>query len=160
MERYIVFRSRSSISQPASIATRSFELRDVRKHLACGVCRQYVYPDIAIVCAHVTEALFAGELLAQLAAAGHCLPTIVITGQGDIAMAVRAMRAGAVDLNEKPADPSTLLACVNRALRQAASPAERSSWRHAAAVRVAGLTNRGDGSGRGGLCEQGYLSAP
>ena len=66
------------------------------------------------------------ELLAQLAAAGHSLPAIVITGQGDIAMAVQAMRAGAVDFIEKPIDSSALLACVNRALRQAASPAERS----------------------------------
>jgi two-component system CheB/CheR fusion protein len=82
------------------------------------------------------------ELLAQLAAAGHSLPTIVITGHGDIAMAVQAMRAGAVDFIEKPTDPSTLLACVNRALRQAASPAERASWRQAAAMRVAGLTKR------------------
>ena len=82
------------------------------------------------------------ELLAQLAAAGHALPAIVITGQGDIAMAVQAMRAGAVDFIEKPTDPTALLACINRALRQAASPAERSSWRQAAAMRVAGLTKR------------------
>ena len=82
------------------------------------------------------------ELLAQLAAAGHSLPAIVITGQGDIAMAVQAMRAGAVDFIEKPIDSSALLACVNRALRQAASPAERSAWRQAAALRLAGLTKR------------------
>jgi two-component system CheB/CheR fusion protein len=82
------------------------------------------------------------ELLAQLAAAGHALPAIVITGQGDIPMAVQAMRAGAVDFIEKPTDPSALLACINRALRQTASPAERSSWRQAAAMRVAGLTKR------------------
>jgi two-component system CheB/CheR fusion protein len=82
------------------------------------------------------------ELLAQLAVADHALPTVVITGQGDVVMAVRAMRAGAVDFIEKPTDPNVLLACVERALRQAASPAERSSWRQAAAMRVAGLTKR------------------
>jgi two-component system CheB/CheR fusion protein len=82
------------------------------------------------------------ELLAQLAAAGHALPAIVITGQGDIAMAVQAMRAGAVDFIEKPTDPCALLACISRALRQTASPAERSSQRQAAAMRVAGLTKR------------------
>ena len=82
------------------------------------------------------------ELLAQLTAAGHSLPAIVITGQGDITMAVQAMRAGAVDFIEKPIDASALLACVNRALRQAASRAERSAWRRAAALRLAGLTKR------------------
>jgi len=82
------------------------------------------------------------EMLAQLATTGRLLPAIVLTGQGDVAMAVEAMRAGAVDFIEKPADPETLLSCVGRALRQAASPAERSAWRAAAAMRVAGLTAR------------------
>ena len=82
------------------------------------------------------------ELLARLATAGNALPAIVVTGQGDIAMAVQAMRAGAVDFIEKPTDPDVLLACVERALRQAASPAQRAAWRAAAAMRVAGLTGR------------------
>jgi two-component system CheB/CheR fusion protein len=82
------------------------------------------------------------ELLAQLAAAAYALPAIVITGQGDIAMAVQAMKAGAVDFIEKPTDPAALLICVDRALRQSASPAERSSWRKAVAMRIAGLTKR------------------
>jgi two-component system CheB/CheR fusion protein len=82
------------------------------------------------------------ELLAQLAAAARALPAIVITGQGDIAMAVQAMKAGAVDFIEKPTDPAALLICVDRALRQAASPAVRSSWRKAIALRIAGLTKR------------------
>jgi FixJ family two-component response regulator/signal transduction histidine kinase len=82
------------------------------------------------------------ELLAQLAAAGSGLPAIVITGQGDITMAVQAMKAGAVDFIEKPSDPDALLASVDRALRQAANPADRSAWRAAAAMRLAGLTRR------------------
>jgi two-component system CheB/CheR fusion protein len=82
------------------------------------------------------------ELLAQLTAAGNGLPAIVITGQGNIATAVQAMKAGAVDFIEKPIKPDALLACVDRALRQVASPAERSAWRKAAAMRHAGLTKR------------------
>ena len=38
--------------------------------------------------------------------------------------------------------PSTLLTCIDRALKQAASPAERASARQAAALRLAGLTKR------------------
>jgi two-component system CheB/CheR fusion protein len=82
------------------------------------------------------------ELLAQFAAAGHGLPAIVITGQGDIATAVQAMKAGAVDFIEKPTDPESLLACINRALQRVVNPDQRSARRSAAAMRIAGLTTR------------------
>jgi two-component system, chemotaxis family, CheB/CheR fusion protein len=83
------------------------------------------------------------EMLARLSNMdGGKLPAIVITGQGDIAMAVEAMRAGAVDFIEKPIDANALLTSVNRALRQAATPAERSAVGSAAAMRIAGLTKR------------------
>ena len=83
------------------------------------------------------------EMLARLSnMGGGKLPAIVITGQGDVAMAVEAMRAGAADFIEKPIDANALLTSVNRALRQAATPAERSAVRSAAAMRIAGLTKR------------------
>jgi two-component system CheB/CheR fusion protein len=82
------------------------------------------------------------ELLARLRAAGSALPAIVITGHGDIAMAVEAMRAGAFDFIEKPVRSDELLACIERALQHAASPSERASMSSAAALRVAGLTRR------------------
>ena len=66
------------------------------------------------------------EMLAMLAASGKSMPAIVITGQGDIPMAVQAMRAGAVDFIEKPVSPETLLAALDRAFRQVESPTERS----------------------------------
>jgi two-component system CheB/CheR fusion protein len=82
------------------------------------------------------------EMLATLVTAGSKLPAIIITGQGDIAMAVQAIRAGAADFLEKPFDSEALLASVRRALQQASNPAERSAARAAAAMRVAGLTKR------------------
>ncbi|WP_138465459.1 sigma-54 dependent transcriptional regulator [Poseidonocella sp. HB161398] len=45
------------------------------------------------------------------------LPVILLTGEGDIPMAVRAMQDGAFDFLEKPCDPKTLLAAVERAMR-------------------------------------------
>jgi two-component system CheB/CheR fusion protein len=80
------------------------------------------------------------ELLARVAAAGSGLRAIVMTGQGDVPMAVQAMRAGAADFIEKPIDADALLICVNRALRQAASPEEHPAWHAAAAMRAAALT--------------------
>jgi two-component system CheB/CheR fusion protein len=82
------------------------------------------------------------ELLARLAALGNTLPAIMVTGHGDIAMAVRAMQAGAVDFIEKPVQSAELLASIERALRQAADPSERSASSAAAALRIAGLTTR------------------
>ncbi len=41
------------------------------------------------------------------------VPVIMISGQGDVPMAVRAMKAGAVDFIEKPFDTQELLTCVN-----------------------------------------------
>jgi FixJ family two-component response regulator len=46
------------------------------------------------------------------------IPTIFITGRGDIPMAVRAMRGGAIDFLTKPVDDAALLRSVARAFRQ------------------------------------------
>jgi two-component system CheB/CheR fusion protein len=82
------------------------------------------------------------EMLARLAAAGAALPTIIVSGQADISMAVEAMRAGAIDFIEKPIVPETLLAAADRALRRALGPAERGTAGAAAGLRLAALTKR------------------
>ncbi|MHB8348331.1 MAG: response regulator transcription factor [Acidiferrobacterales bacterium] len=46
------------------------------------------------------------------------LPIIFLTGHGDIPLSVRALKAGAVDFLEKPADPDVLLTRVREALTQ------------------------------------------
>jgi two-component system response regulator FixJ len=55
------------------------------------------------------------ELLEKLNAMGVNMPSIVITGHGDVAMAVAAMKAGAVDFIEKPFADNALIDAVKRA---------------------------------------------
>lgn len=56
------------------------------------------------------------ELQEQLKAQNWCLPVIIVTGHGDIPMAVRAMRGGAVDFLQKPYNDQTLLDRIQQAL--------------------------------------------
>lgn len=60
------------------------------------------------------------ELLEALRDRGALLPVVIITGHGDIAMAVRAMKAGAADFIEKPFHDQTLIDAVHRALARVA----------------------------------------
>ena len=67
------------------------------------------------------------ELQRQLAARGKALPVIVMTGHGDIALAVEAMKAGAVDFIEKPFDDEVLLTAIKMALARRAGERERNA---------------------------------
>ena len=78
------------------------------------------------------------ELLKQLKGTDGSLPTLMLIDQADIRLAVRAMKAGAVDFLEKPVQGDELLAHIERALKLT-----RNSSVHAeAARRIAGLTSR------------------
>lgn len=56
------------------------------------------------------------DLQAELARRAITIPTIIVTGHGDVPMAVSAMKAGAVDFLEKPFDETTLLDSIRRAI--------------------------------------------
>jgi len=61
------------------------------------------------------------ELQTQLARDGRCIPIIFITGHGDIPMAVRAIKRGAVEFLAKPFRDEELLAAIRSALARARS---------------------------------------
>ena len=63
------------------------------------------------------------ELIEALRSHGPLPPIIVVTGHGDVPMAVRAMKLGARDFLEKPFDPDRLIASVADALREPAHKA-------------------------------------
>ncbi|MGA3680066.1 sigma-54-dependent transcriptional regulator [Pseudomonas graminis] len=60
------------------------------------------------------------QLLAELQRRDRDLPVILLTGHGDVPMAVDAMRDGAYDFLEKPFTPETLLGSLRRALEKRA----------------------------------------
>ncbi|MEP7239560.1 MAG: response regulator FixJ [Devosia sp.] len=61
------------------------------------------------------------ELLRRLNQTGAMLPAIVVTGHGDVHMAVEAMKNGALDFIEKPFSDETLLDSIRRAVDKASS---------------------------------------
>ncbi len=58
------------------------------------------------------------DLLERLGTMGANIPAIVITGHGDVPMAVAAMKAGAVDFIEKPFEDEVLIEAIKRAASQ------------------------------------------
>jgi two-component system response regulator FixJ len=68
------------------------------------------------------------------------LPVIVVTGHGDVPLAVRAMRAGAVDFLEKPFREEALLESVERALQH--TPLKPTVKSDEGNARLAALTDR------------------
>jgi two-component system response regulator FixJ len=81
------------------------------------------------------------EVQVRLRQAGISMPVIVMTGQGDIRTAVRAMKAGAVDFLEKPFDDDALLKAVEAALAKRRRP-DRLRDTIEAAQRIALLSPR------------------
>lgn len=82
------------------------------------------------------------EVMAALARRDLDWPIIVMTGHGEVSIAVRAMKEGAVDFIEKPFDECVLLSSLSRAFALLAERKEKSDRRREAQARVARLTAR------------------
>jgi DNA-binding NtrC family response regulator len=68
-------------------------------------------------------------LLKRLVSMDSTLPVILITGHGDVPMAVEAMRLGAFDFLEKPFDPEKMMALAERAAKARQSALENRALR-------------------------------
>lgn len=82
------------------------------------------------------------DLQVHLARQDSRLPVIIITGHGDVAMAVKAMKAGAVDFIEKPFHDEELLTSIRNALDFDEEQRTLQSQRAEIAARLAELTPR------------------
>ena len=82
------------------------------------------------------------ELQEKLAAAGSSIPIVFISGHGDIPVAIRTIKAGAVDFVQKPYQNQQLLDSINEALRRDAASRDASKTRDAFAAGRTSLTAR------------------
>ena len=73
---------------------------------------------------------------------GIAMPIIVLTGHGDVTIAVRAMKGGAVDFIEKPFEKATLLEAIAAAFERISNNSNSAQRAQAAKVMLAKLTPR------------------
>lgn len=82
------------------------------------------------------------ELVRRLAELGSALPVVVITGHGDVSLAVEAMKGGAIDFIEKPFDDDTILHALKAALNRVEDRQQRIGEKAAIARRIGQLSTR------------------
>ena len=78
----------------------------------------------------------------ELNAIGARIPIVFISGHGDISIAIKAIKAGAVDFVQKPYHEQQLLDAINEALRRDAETRQVAGSSGVFAERLAGLTER------------------
>jgi two-component system response regulator FixJ len=78
----------------------------------------------------------------EMARRGIDMPVVILTGHGDIAFAVKAMRCGAVNFIEKPYEKEDLLLAIQEAHARLDQSDDRGMKSHEAKIRLASLTGR------------------
>lgn len=82
------------------------------------------------------------ELQQKLKERNYDIPVVIITGHGDVPMAVEAMKAGAFDFIEKPFRDQILLDAVNRAIKKDAQAKEIRDAKAKVTQKCSSLTTR------------------
>jgi two-component system response regulator FixJ len=92
------------------------------------------------------------QLMAALAERGIDWPIVVMTGHGEVSVAVRAMKLGAIDFLEKPFSEEALFGCFTQAFALLEERLESGQRKRAAKERIEQLTNREAEVLKGLLC--------
>lgn len=82
------------------------------------------------------------EVQQALSERGVAMPVVILTGHGDVSIAVRAMKAGAIDFIEKPFEKAVLLSAIESAFERLNDSEGRATRASEASVLIAGLTAR------------------
>jgi two-component system response regulator FixJ len=82
------------------------------------------------------------ELLKRLKASSRLFPVVIMTGHGDIPLAVEAMKLGAADFLEKPFEDDRLIGMIDAALKKAEPGLKSEAVTLEIASRIAGLSPR------------------
>lgn len=82
------------------------------------------------------------EVQKVMAERGIAMPVVVLTGHGDITVAVRAMKGGAVDFIEKPFEKAVLLTAITAAFERLDDVEARAARASDATIAIAALTSR------------------
>jgi two-component system, LuxR family, response regulator FixJ len=102
-------------------------------------------PKLAVGCI-VSDVRMPGvdgiELLKRMKALHSPYPVIIMTGHGDVPLAVEAMKLGAVDFLEKPFEDGRLITMIETAIRQAEPAAKSEALAQDIAARIASLSPR------------------
>ncbi|MCC6919344.1 MAG: response regulator [Alphaproteobacteria bacterium] len=117
---------------------------EVRAFASAADFLRWVRPDTAAVI--VTDIrmpeIDGMQLIERLKAAQCGQPVIVMTGHGDVPLAVKAMKAGVFDFFEKPFESEPLIASVRAAIDSLDSSFDEKAYRAAIAERIALLSLR------------------
>ena len=102
-------------------------------------------PKLALGCV-VSDVRMPGidgiELLKRMKALHSPFPVIIMTGHGDVPLAVEAMKLGAVDFLEKPFEDDRLITMIETAIRQAEPAARTEALTQDILARIATLSPR------------------
>jgi two-component system response regulator FixJ len=102
-------------------------------------------PELAFGCV-ISDVRMPGidgiELLKQMKAAPSTFPILIMTGHGDVPLAVEAMKLGAIDFIEKPFEDERLITMIETAIRQAEPAARNDAIAQDIVTRIATLSPR------------------
>lgn len=123
-------------------------LRGYKTELFSAAEAALAWPGLAEADCVVTDVKMPGmdgeEFLAEALRRNLPCPVVVVTGHGDISMAVRCLKAGAYDFLEKPFEDDLLLACVRRAVEKTALRRESTELRRRLSMAAPEETGRFD----------------
>jgi len=131
-----VRQSLAFVLQTARMAVRTYESANAFLSALPGIEPGCIVTDVRM------PGLSGIDLLRRLNELKVGMPVIVITGHGDVQLAVEAMKVGAADFIEKPFDDEVLLAAVQSALSSAEKGVQQDSERSKVAEKLAALSGR------------------